>query len=167
MRWAVTKSMASLKREQNDTPDNEIYNRCASSSTYESTSSSTTAPTPNLTNTLNNMPKPTAHTPNHSPTSLTTPPKMRWSQEEYIAYQWQEDTRGAATQNTTYRALVGNTTWENDNNLLPPSPPNEPAPTFFREHHLPHQMNNNMSTAPSRMIKESHSTEINGVTRLP
>ena len=57
---------------------------------------------------------------------------MRCSQEEYSAYQWQEDTRGAATQNTTYQALVGNTTWENDNNLLPPSPPNEPAPTFTR-----------------------------------
>ena len=87
MRWAVTESLATLKREQNVTPDNENNNRYPSSSTYESTSSSTTAPTPNLTNTLDNMPKPLAHTPNHSPTSLTTTPKMRWSQQEYSAYQ--------------------------------------------------------------------------------
>ena len=72
------------------------------SSTYEPASASTPAPTPSPTNTFDNMPKPSAHTPNHSPTSLTTLPKMRWSQEEYSAYQWQEDTRGAATQNTTH-----------------------------------------------------------------
>ena len=132
MIWAVKESRTSLKHEQNNTPDNKNHNLSASSSTYESASPNTLAPPHNPTNTLDNMPKPSAHTPNHSPTSLTTPPKMRWSQEEYSAYQWQEDTRGAAAQNTTYWALVGNTTWENDNNLLPPSPPNEPAPTFTR-----------------------------------
>ena len=122
----------SLTREQSATPDNENNTRNPSSSTYGSASSSTIAPTPNLTNTLDNMTKPTAHTPNHSPTSFTTPSKMRWSQEEYNAYQWQEDTRGAAAQNTTYLTSEGNTTRENNNNLLPPSPPNEPAPTFTR-----------------------------------
>ena len=80
MRWAVTESMASLKREQNDTPDNKYYNPGASSSTYESASASTSAPTPNPTNTLDNMPKPSAHTSNDSPHTIYDP-----TQNELVA----------------------------------------------------------------------------------
>ena len=123
----------SLTREQSATPDNENNTRNPSSSTYGSASSSTIAPTPNLTNTCDNMTKPSAHTSNHSPTPFMTSSKMLWSQEDYNAYQWQEDTRGTAVQNTMYWASEGNTTLENgNNNLFPPSPPNEPAPTFTR-----------------------------------
>ena len=73
-----------------------------SSAIYEPASANTPAPTPSPTNTVDNMPKPSAHTLNHSPTSLATLPRMRWSQWDYIAYQEQEDTPGAATQNTTH-----------------------------------------------------------------
>ena len=133
IRWAVTESLASLTREQNATPENDNNTRCPSSSTYGSASSSTIAPTPNLTNTCDNMTKPSAHTSNHSHTPFMTSSKMLWSQEDYNAYQWQEDTRGIAVQNTMYWASEGNTTLENcNNNLFPPSPPNEPAPTFTR-----------------------------------
>ena len=160
MQWAVTESLASLKRKQNYTPDNKNHNLGASSSTYESASAIASAPSPNPTNTLDNMPKPRAHTSNDSPTpfttphrtywwdeednenhwqeavigptSLTTPPKVSWAQEDYCAYQLQKDIRGVATQNTTYRAYEGNTTRKDDNNPLPPSPPNEPPPTFVR-----------------------------------
>ena len=133
MHWAVTESMTNLTCEQNATPENDKNTRCPSSSTYGSASSSTIAPTPNLTNTCDNMTKPTAHTSNHSPTPFMTSSKMLWSQEDYNAYQWQEDTRGTAVQNTMYWASEGNTTLENyNNNLFPPSPPNEPAPTFTR-----------------------------------
>ena len=73
-----------------------------SSAIYEQASANTPAPTLSPTNTVDNMPKPSAHTLNHSPTSLATLPRMRWSQWDYIAYQEQEDTPGAATQNTTH-----------------------------------------------------------------
>ena len=126
---AVKESRASLKHEQNNTPDNKNHNLSASSLTYESASPNTFAPTPNPTNTLDNMPKPSAHTPNHSPTSLTTPHKMRWAQEEYST--WTEDTQGAAT-HTAYLAPEGNTTEESDDDPLPPKPPNEPAPAVTR-----------------------------------
>ena len=160
MRWALKESMVSLKREQNYTPDNKNHNPGASSSTYEAASASTPAPTPNPTNTFDNMQRPSAHTSNDShtpfttphraywwaeednenhwqepaigPTSLTTTPKVSWVQEDYCAYQWQKDTPGVATQNTTYRAYEGNTEWEEDNNPPPPSPPNELPPTFIR-----------------------------------
>ena len=125
--------MANLTREQNATPENDNNTRCPSSSTYGSASSNTIAPTPNLTNTFDNMTKPSAHTSNDSPTPCTTSTKLIWWQEDYNANQWQEETRGIAVHNTRYWAPEGNTTLENDNNnLFPPSPPNEPAPTFTR-----------------------------------
>ena len=125
----MKESRASRKREQNNTPDNKNHNLSASSSTYESASPNTLAPPPNPTNTLDDMPKPSAHTPNHSPTSLTTPHKMRWAQDEYST--WTEDTQGAAT-HTAYVAPEGNNTEESDDDPLPPNPPNEPAPAFTR-----------------------------------